>query len=190
MKITTVRESKNDKSIHISKPIIQNMSYIFLNNNGKNNINPIKDLFYPREWDDLGLSPKNWLKNDKNIPKYRFIRNKIVEICGDCLIFVINRSAGSHVRHSNNVKSPGIIQNGMRIYFRFAIILHISSGIDYGHYVLIMFDGKNYYIYYDMLCKRIIDNQIDYKQYNDFIEKNSIMFFYYPQESIDSSSDE
>ncbi len=185
MKVSIIRENKinTQGKTHKGKPSIQNNSYIFLDNNGEENINPIENLFYPSKWDDLGEQPINWVQDKNNKPLYRYTRTRIQEVVGDCLIFVVNRSSDPYKKHSNRIKSPIKIQNGDKQYFRFATILHFGSSINFGHYVLIIYDQQKHYMYNDMSNIKIINNVIDYKKMIDKIERNSIMFFYYPQES-------
>lgn len=173
---------KKGKKITINS-FEQNVSYVFLNNNGKDGITPIEDLFYPPSWDDLGTDKNNWIKNKHDQPTYRYTRTRIKEFKGDCLIFIINRSKDQYNRHSNNVKTPFTIENNGRFFFRFATLLHIGSTINFGHYITILCDRKNHYIYDDSSGKKILNNRINYEKNSDFIEKNSIMYFYYPYDS-------
>lgn len=188
MKVSSVRENKitPQGTIFAKTPMNQNLSYIFLDNTGEENINLVENLFFPKQWEDLGPLSSNWVQDDNDKPLYRYTRTRIKEIIGDCLIFVINRSSSSYKRHSNVIKSPISIQNGNKTYFRFATVLHLGSSINFGHYVLILYDNEKHYIYNDMSNTKIVNNVIDYTHMKDSIERNSIMLFYYPQESKDS----
>ena len=78
MKIKMVRESKNKSGKTFKgKSIIQNISYLTLNNNGDENADPVKELFYPSEWEDLGPNPNSWVQDKKDIPSFRWTRQKI-----------------------------------------------------------------------------------------------------------------
>ena len=75
---------------------------------------------------------------------------------------------------------PVYIENNGITYFRFAMILHLSSGTNYGHYVTVMFDGEKYYLYDDSINTKINRNIFEYTQKNvDIINKNTVMYFYY-----------
>lgn len=180
IKTIIIRENKSIKDkIVESSSITHKNSYICLNNNGEDNITPIEDLFYPKHWEDLGNNISNWVKDDKNKPKYRFTRTKVKEMTGDVLIFTINRSSGQNKRHSNRVKTPYMIQNENDVFFRTCIILHLGSNIHFGHYILVICDKNNYYVYNDMSNITINKNEINYKKIQETIERNSIMYFYY-----------
>jgi hypothetical protein len=184
MKVWTVRESKNKKTKDENfkgNLSVRNVSYITLDNDGSENYKPIKFLFYPEKWEDLGSSPNNWVQDDNDNPKYRYTRQKIKEITGNCLIFNVNRGMDVYNRHKNRIVTPITIENGNKKFFRFAIILHLSSGINYGHYVLVLFDGNKHYLYDDMNNKKIINCPINFENDDniEYIERNSVMYFYY-----------
>ena len=62
------------------------------------------------------------------------------------------------------------------------MVLHLSSGTDFGHYVLVLFDGNKYYIYDDSINKKINENIFDYTPQNrKIIDTNAVMYFYYKQ---------
>jgi hypothetical protein len=179
MEITIRRESKNEGDIYYGSKISRNVSYINLDNTGKEDIDPIKDLFFPEEWEDLGLCRDNYVQNASNEPEYRFTRNRLLSVKGDCLIFYVNRGHSNYRRHRNKIKIPLFIDNGKKSYFRFASVMHISTNTEYGHYVLVLFDKENHYKYDDSLGVKIINNKIDYDSNKEFIERNSVMYFYY-----------
>lgn len=180
-RVTMVRQASNDK-----KNIVQtsknshSLPYIMLDNCGEEDKNLIEEQFYPKNWDDLGPSRDGWLTDSNDVPKYRYTRTCIKNVEGDCLIFVVNRAASSYKRHSNKLKSPIILKNGGRDFFRFATILHLSSSIDFGHYITIIFDGTEHYVYNDMNETKIKKCKLDYSNMKESIERNSIMYFYYP----------
>lgn len=180
IKTCVFRENKDSNGKVVQgKKIIQNNSYIFLNNNGEENIKPIQELFYPTKWEDLGIDQRNWAHNDKDKPMYRYTRTRFKEMLGKTLIFVVNRSAGQNRRHTNRVETPLVIQSNGVDFVRHGVILHLGGSIHFGHYILVLYDKEEYYVYNDMNGSKIKDNPINYKKVRELIERNSIMYFYY-----------
>jgi hypothetical protein len=171
----------NTQKLHVSSSE-ESLSYISLGNSGNDNYNPINELFNPIQWDDFGIDTKNWAHGEFNVPTYRYSRSRMHSFSGNCLIFTLNRSIDSVRKHRNRIISPRTIKNGNGTYFRFAVILHLSSGMDYGHYITILSDKENnHFVYDDSSGKKIIDCKFDYdySSNRELVERNSIMYFYY-----------
>jgi hypothetical protein len=157
-------------------------SYITLGNTGVDGYNPINELFNPTQWDDIGSISSNWAHGNFDTPTYRYTRSRMHSLKGECLVFILNRASGVNQKHHNRILAPNKIKNGNDMFFRFAIILHLSSGTEHGHYITILSDKcGNYYVYDDSSGRKIIDCKFDFMQprNQELIERNSIMYFYY-----------
>jgi len=66
-------------------------------------------------------------------------------------------------------------------YFLFATVIHMNNTrmINYGHYITLLYDTKNYYIYDDMSDENISSFKIEKRKISEYQEKNGIMYFYY-----------
>jgi hypothetical protein len=187
--ITTVRQSKTDKNVKIIKgsSTIENMAYISIPNDGTD-FDGLDSILEP-DWEDLGEDKKNWKHNKKDIPTYRWTRNRIKSIEGDnCLVFHINRTSikfqnGQAVTYKtkNKIKMPTCIKLKNKKYTLFSSILHLSSSdtINHGHYISIFYNGKEYFAYDDMNNGNISHYKIPKEKAEPIRDTNGVLFFYY-----------
>lgn len=156
--------------------------YVNLYNNGKENYNPLRELFFSKSWEDLGSDPSNWVNDDSGNPRYRYMRERTIDIYGDCLVFCINRCKDMYNKYDNKVLLPLSIEGEEGTYKLFSIILHTSKNtIHYGHYITVLSNMEDeMYIYDDMSGVSIKDNRIDnLKDFMEFIQTSCVMAFYY-----------
>lgn len=176
--------------IRKNKPTKQMLPYITIWNNGESDYSIVDNIF-KGEWEDLGSDSSNWVKpEEKETSKvgYRFIKTSITKMKGDCVVFVINRSNPSGVKYTNNVHIPDYIEIGGNKYFRFSVILHISNGsIHHGHYISVLWNLEEYYIFDDMNTGVISKYTIDYDRQKELTRKNSVMVFFYPLSRRDAN---
>lgn len=166
MTITTIRQVKKNGNSDILKKGItkRKVSFITIENLGKDM--SLDDLLEP-EWEKLDTP----LNNNKGVPTYSLTRNLLFFNAIDrCFIFYFNRTVPKKM--TNKIDMPLFINNE---YFLFAIVVHMGSSREYGHYVTIIYDTKRYFIYNDL-------NGGNVEPYNydpDFVLRNGVLFFYY-----------
>lgn len=155
------------------------VSNIFLSNNENDNIDIIKETFYPSSWIDLGPSKENHIRTDQGI-LCRYTRTVYEYIKGDMLVYTINRTS-INGKLTNIIKTPSIIQSSKgETYIKYASIIHIGQSLEGGHYVTIVHDSKNKlkYIYDDSILRNINNSIFINSNNNESIERNVVMVFY------------
>ena len=180
--ITTQKEYKTPDGItKISKPEKQDISYITIENDGKDNYSIVDNIFRGK-WEDLGPNTENWVRCDKtNKQTYRFMKSSVTKMNGNCVVMVINRGNKFTGKYINEVNIPDYIDIGNTKYFRFAVISHVGSlHIHSGHYITILWDNEEYYIFDDMNPGEISQYKLSYSQQRQITRKTGVMLFYFP----------
>jgi hypothetical protein len=169
---TETGEIKENSLVKLKVP------YINVANDGTPNFSVVNHTF-KGQWEDLGENKDNWIKGNGEIGVYRYIKTSIVRMKGDCVVMLINRT-NSDKRYTNSVSVPDYIDIGDEKYFRFAVVVHMGSGsIHYGHYITVIWDTKEYYIFDDTSGGKINSQKLTHEQQENIVKKHCVMVFYY-----------
>lgn len=163
--------SNTSKTVTVS----QKVPYIQIDNANKQM--KLSDHF-EGSWEDMG--PKeNWIKDDNNIPQYRYMKQSITRLKGDIVVMSINRTSWDR-KYDNRVSLPDIIQIGDKKLHLMSVIIHISSGtIHSGHYIAVLKDDNNQQYVYDDHNDGPIGNYPLGESQREFVERNWVMCFYF-----------